>query len=60
MTKSRFESMKSGWHSVFNIFTRAAADDLEYIIEQAFENVEQGFEPKFFLSIFFYVSYMTA
>lgn len=42
MIKSKVGSIKSGWHSVFMIFTAAADDDLESIVESAFENVEQG------------------
>ncbi|KAM7275135.1 hypothetical protein ACFE04_017001 [Oxalis oulophora] len=34
-------SIKSGWHSVFMLFTSAADDGLESIVESAFENVEQ-------------------
>ncbi|XWS72348.1 hypothetical protein CRYUN_Cryun02cG0032400 [Craigia yunnanensis] len=41
MIKSKVGSIKSGWRSVFMIFTAAADDDLESIIESAFENVEQ-------------------
>ncbi|XP_021597943.1 brefeldin A-inhibited guanine nucleotide-exchange protein 5 isoform X2 [Manihot esculenta] len=39
--KSKVGSIKSGWHSVFMIFTAAADDELESIVESAFENVEQ-------------------
>lgn len=42
MIKSKVGSIKSGWRSVFMIFTAAADDDLESIVENAFENVEQG------------------
>ena len=42
MVKSKVGSIKSGWRSVFMIFTAAADDDLESIVESAFENVEQG------------------
>lgn len=42
MIKSKVGSIKSGWRSVFMIFTAAADDDLESIVESAFENVEQG------------------
>lgn len=48
MTKSKVGSIKSGWRSVFMIFTAAADDDLEATVESAFENVEQGLEPIFF------------
>ncbi|KAG1347145.1 brefeldin A-inhibited guanine nucleotide-exchange protein 5 [Cocos nucifera] len=41
MIKSKVGSIKSGWRSVFMIFTAAADDDLESIVESAFENVEQ-------------------
>ncbi|KAL0302961.1 UNVERIFIED_CONTAM: Brefeldin A-inhibited guanine nucleotide-exchange protein 5, partial [Sesamum radiatum] len=39
--KSKVGSIKSGWRSIFMIFTTAADDDLEAIVESAFENVEQ-------------------
>ncbi|CAK9161194.1 unnamed protein product, partial [Ilex paraguariensis] len=42
MIKSKVGSIKSGWRSVFMIFTAAADDALEPIVESAFENVEQG------------------
>lgn len=42
MIKSKVGSIKSGWRSVFMIFTAAADDELESIVESAFENVEQG------------------
>ncbi|XP_051121206.1 brefeldin A-inhibited guanine nucleotide-exchange protein 5 isoform X2 [Andrographis paniculata] len=41
MTKSKVGNIKSGWRSVFMIFTAAADDDLEATVESAFENVEQ-------------------
>nr|KAJ0221575.1 hypothetical protein LSAT_V11C200069100 [Lactuca sativa] len=41
MIKSKVGCIKSGWRSVFMIFTTAANDDLEPIVESAFENVEQ-------------------
>ncbi|CAN1217020.1 Brefeldin A-inhibited guanine nucleotide-exchange protein 5 [Linum perenne] len=41
MIKSKVGSIKSGWHSVFMIFTAAADDEQESIVERAFENVEQ-------------------
>ncbi|KAL9673376.1 hypothetical protein QQ045_029632 [Rhodiola kirilowii] len=41
MIKSKVGSIKSGWRSVFMIFTAAADDDMEPIVENAFENVEQ-------------------
>lgn len=42
MIKSKVGSIKSGWRSVFMIFTAAADDEMEPIVESAFENVEQG------------------
>ena len=42
MVKSNVGNIKSGWRSVFMIFTAAADDELEPIVESAFENVEQG------------------
>ncbi|CAI9269082.1 unnamed protein product [Lactuca saligna] len=41
MTKLKVGSIKSGWRSVFMVFTAAASDELESIVESAFENVEQ-------------------
>lgn len=41
MIKSKVGSIKSGWRSVFMIFTAAADDELEPIVDSAFENVEQ-------------------
>ncbi|KAL9687797.1 hypothetical protein QQ045_032204 [Rhodiola kirilowii] len=41
MIKSKVGSIKSGWRSVFMIFTAAADDEMESIVEYAFENVEQ-------------------
>ncbi|GAB2263622.1 hypothetical protein Droror1_Dr00025756 [Drosera rotundifolia] len=41
MIKSKAGSIKSGWRSVFMIFTAAADDESESIVESAFENVEQ-------------------
>jgi len=41
MIKSKVGSIKSGWRSVFMIFTAAADDETESIAESAFENVEQ-------------------
>ncbi|KAJ9558540.1 hypothetical protein OSB04_013154 [Centaurea solstitialis] len=41
MIKSKVGSIKSGWRSVFMVFTSAANDELESIVENAFENVEQ-------------------
>ncbi|KAL1806265.1 hypothetical protein ACET3Z_029333 [Daucus carota] len=41
MVKSNVGNIKSGWRSVFMIFTAAADDELEPIVESAFENVEQ-------------------
>lgn len=42
MIKSKVGNIKSGWRSVFMIFTAAADDDMEAIVDSAFENVEQG------------------
>lgn len=42
MIKSKVGSIKSGWRSVFMIFTAAADDESVQIVENAFENVEQG------------------
>lgn len=52
MIKSKVGSIKSGWRSVFMIFTASADDELESIVESAFENVEQG-NNLFFLFVFF-------
>ncbi|KAG0481491.1 hypothetical protein HPP92_012349 [Vanilla planifolia] len=41
MISSKVTRIKSGWRSVFMIFTAAADDELESIVEKAFENVEQ-------------------
>ncbi|KAG5548886.1 hypothetical protein RHGRI_014297 [Rhododendron griersonianum] len=41
MIKSKVGSIKSGWRSLFTIFTAAADDGLEPIVESTFENVEQ-------------------
>ncbi|KAG8080082.1 hypothetical protein GUJ93_ZPchr0007g4420 [Zizania palustris] len=41
LIKSKVGSIKSGWRCVFMIFTAAADDENEYIVESAFENVEQ-------------------
>ncbi|KAE8714059.1 Brefeldin A-inhibited guanine nucleotide-exchange protein 5 [Hibiscus syriacus] len=41
LIKSKVASIKSGWQSIFMIFTAAADDGFESIIEKAFENVEQ-------------------
>lgn len=41
MIKSKVGNIKSGWRSVFMVFTAAADDDTEPIVESAFENVEQ-------------------
>ncbi|CAA6658725.1 unnamed protein product [Spirodela intermedia] len=41
MIKSKVGSIKSGWRSVFMIFTAAADDNIESIVDSAFENVEQ-------------------
>eukprot|EP00850_Spirogloea_muscicola_P004831 SM000021S06464 [mRNA] locus=s21:481229:489789:+ [translate_table: standard] len=41
MIKSKVSSIKSGWRSVFMVFTTAASDLSEVIVEGAFENVEQ-------------------
>ena len=48
MIKTKVGSIKSGWRSVFMNFTAAADDDLESIVESAFENVEQGKKLPFF------------
>ncbi|XP_076950477.1 brefeldin A-inhibited guanine nucleotide-exchange protein 5-like [Bidens hawaiensis] len=40
MIKSKV-GIRSGWRSVFMVFTAAASDELESIVESAFENVEQ-------------------
>jgi len=61
MIKSKVGNIKSGWRSVFMIFTAAAADELESIIESAFENVEQGrqysLSPSLsLLTLIFYIS----
>lgn len=42
MIRSKVGNIKSGWKSVFMIFTAASDDNIESIIESAFENVEQG------------------
>ena len=42
MIKSKVGNIKSGWRSVFMIFKAAADDDMEAIVDSAFENVEQG------------------
>lgn len=42
MIKSKVGNIKSGWRSVFMVFTAAADDNTEPIVESAFENVEQG------------------
>ena len=42
MIKSKVGSIKSGWRSVFMVFTTAAYDNVESISDVAFENVEQG------------------
>ncbi len=42
MIKSKVGSLKSGWCSVFTVFTIAAEDDVEAISDVAFESVEQG------------------
>jgi guanine nucleotide-exchange factor len=41
MIKSKVGSLKSGWCSVFTVFTIAAEDDVEAISDVAFESVEQ-------------------
>ncbi|XP_022146951.1 brefeldin A-inhibited guanine nucleotide-exchange protein 5 isoform X2 [Momordica charantia] len=41
MIKSKVGNIKSGWRSVFMIFTASADDESESIVESAFENVEQ-------------------
>lgn len=50
MIKSKVGSIKSGWRSVFMIFTTAAYDDVVSISDVAFENVEQGNLPEYLLS----------
>lgn len=56
MIKSKVGNIKSGWRSVFMIFTSAADDELESIVESAFENVEQGRNLDLF-SYFWSISY---
>lgn len=51
MIKSKVGSIKSGWRSVFMIFTASADDDLESIVDSAFENVEQGKECSLLVSV---------
>lgn len=61
MIKSKVGSIKSGWRSVFMIFTAAADDELESIVESAFENVEQGKSlpsSHLFLCLSFYVVFL--
>ncbi|XVF88983.1 hypothetical protein PTKIN_Ptkin19aG0095100 [Pterospermum kingtungense] len=41
MIKSKVARIRSGWQSVFMIFAAAADDDMESIVESAFENMEQ-------------------
>ncbi|XP_051120152.1 brefeldin A-inhibited guanine nucleotide-exchange protein 5-like isoform X2 [Andrographis paniculata] len=41
IVRSMAGCIRSGWHSVFMIFSNAAADKVEPIVELAFENVEQ-------------------
>ncbi|KAJ7522924.1 hypothetical protein O6H91_18G031300 [Diphasiastrum complanatum] len=41
MVKSKVGNIKSGWKSVFMVFTAAAYDESEHIADTAFENVEQ-------------------
>lgn len=53
MIKSKVRSIKSGWRSVFMVFTAAADDELEFIVESAFENVEQGRQFAFSSRIYF-------
>lgn len=64
MIKSKVGSIKSGWRSVFMIFTAAADDELESIVDSAFENVEQGenffFFPQSSLSFYVDVSLLIA
>ncbi|MFS7906461.1 hypothetical protein Hanom_Chr01g00059481 [Helianthus anomalus] len=50
MIKSKV-GIKSGWRSVFMVFTAAASDELGSIVESAFENVEQG---TFYLLLYFH------
>ena len=55
MIKSKVGSIKSGWRSVFMIFTAAADDELESIVESAFENVEQGKNIPFLFLMCYYL-----
>ncbi|CAH9130093.1 unnamed protein product [Cuscuta epithymum] len=41
IVKSKAVNLTSGWKSVFMVFTAAAEDAIETIVETAFENVEQ-------------------
>jgi len=41
LIKSKIGSLKSGWRSVFMVFTMAADDNVEAISDSAFESVEQ-------------------
>ncbi|XP_039062936.1 brefeldin A-inhibited guanine nucleotide-exchange protein 1-like isoform X2 [Hibiscus syriacus] len=41
MVLSRFSSVKSGWKSVFMVFTAAAVDERKYIVLIAFETMEK-------------------
>lgn len=61
MIKSKVGSIKSGWRSVFMIFTASADDELESIVESAFENVEQGnnFLTVFFMTLMFFLIFTT-
>lgn len=56
MIKSKVGNIKSGWRSVFMIFTAAADDEMESIVESAFENVEQGRNGAIFF--FFQLNYL--
>jgi hypothetical protein len=56
MIKSKVGNIKSGWRSVFMIFTAAADDEMESIVESAFENVEQGRKGAIFF--FFQLNYL--
>lgn len=55
MIKSKVGNIKSGWRSVFMVFTAAADDDTEPIVESAFENVEQGMNLPILSSYLFFV-----
>lgn len=58
MIKSKVGSIKSGWRSVFMIFTAAADDELESIVESAFENVEQGTKSLFLFHLLYLIKHV--